>query len=147
MFRKYKGCVGSVRDIDCNLDNGCFASVGLDRFLRVYNVNSKKLVQKMYLKSRLNGILLTKNFDPNESESDRVERSGSKSEVSESVANNDSDSDIEEIKIEDEENQEDQEDVLWNNMKVVGAKKRKDEEDPFNKPVIGKKLAKKRKQK
>ncbi|TRY62934.1 hypothetical protein TCAL_15237 [Tigriopus californicus] len=42
MFRKFKGCVGAIRSIDC-ATNGYFASVGLDRFLRVYHVDRKKV--------------------------------------------------------------------------------------------------------
>ena len=31
MFRKFSASAGSVRAIDCNVDNGYFACVGLDR--------------------------------------------------------------------------------------------------------------------
>ena len=67
MFRKYRGCVGGIRAIDCLPNKTYFACVGLDRFLRVYNIGSQSPIQKMYLKSQLNCILLTKDFDPCES--------------------------------------------------------------------------------
>ena len=67
MFRKYKGCVGGVRGMTCLPNKPYFASVGLDRFLRIYNINGQKPIQKMYLKSQLNCVLLTKDFDPCES--------------------------------------------------------------------------------
>lgn len=61
---KYKGCVGGIRAIDCLQNKPYFASVSLDRFLRIYNINEQKPIQKMYLKSQLNCVLLTKDFDP-----------------------------------------------------------------------------------
>ena len=67
MLRKYKGCVGGIRAIDCLQNKPYFACVSLDRFLRVYNIENQKPIQKMYLKSQLNCVLLTKDFDPNES--------------------------------------------------------------------------------
>ena len=72
IFRKYKGCVGGVRGIDCLPNKPYFASVGLDRFLRVYNIAEPKPIQKMYLKSQLNCVLLTKDFDPCESVLDQM---------------------------------------------------------------------------
>ncbi len=65
LFRKYKGCVGSIRAVDCNRDTGYFGVVGLDRFFRTYHVANKRLVEKMYLKSRLNCLLLANDFNPN----------------------------------------------------------------------------------
>ena len=67
MFRKYKGCVGGIRAIDCLESKPYFGTVSLDRFLRIYNINKQTPIQKMYLKSQLNSILLTKDFDPCES--------------------------------------------------------------------------------
>ena len=67
MFRKYKGCVGGIREIDCLQNKPYFGTVSLDRFLRIYNLNKQAPIQKMYLKSQLNCILLTKDFDPCES--------------------------------------------------------------------------------
>ena len=67
MYRKYKGCVGGIRAIDCLQSKPYFGTVSLDRFLRIYNINKQTPIQKMYLKSQLNCILLTKDFDPCES--------------------------------------------------------------------------------
>lgn len=63
MFRKFKGCVGSISAIDCHLESGFFATAGLDRFTRVFHYKSKKIVDKLYLKSRLTGVLLAEKFD------------------------------------------------------------------------------------
>jgi len=64
MRRKYRGCTGGIRSIDCHPKHSCFAVVGLDRFLRIFDINKPKSIQKMYLKSKLNQVLISKDFDP-----------------------------------------------------------------------------------
>uniref|UniRef100_A0A8C3PD82 WD repeat domain 74 n=1 Tax=Chrysemys picta bellii TaxID=8478 RepID=A0A8C3PD82_CHRPI len=54
-----KGFAGSVRSVQCHPTLPLVASCGLDRFLRVHNIEDKHLVHKVYLKSRLNCLLLT----------------------------------------------------------------------------------------
>ena len=59
-----KGSVGSIRDIQLspsrytgkghNSEGGYVASVGLDRALYIYNTNTYKLMEKHYMKNRLN---------------------------------------------------------------------------------------------
>ena len=41
-----------------------FAVVGLDRFLKLYDFNQPKPLQKVYLKSKLSHVLMSKTFDP-----------------------------------------------------------------------------------
>ncbi len=76
MKRKYRGFTGGIRSIDCMKDKNFFAAVGLDRFLRIFDINQPKSVQKMYLKARLSHVLMTKEFDPNNmtKQLDRKER-------------------------------------------------------------------------
>merc|ERR1719317_418261 len=62
IVQKYKGCVGSVRSIRMTSASH-FATVGLDRYLRIYDVNASAPAHKVYLKSKLNCVLLTKEFD------------------------------------------------------------------------------------
>jgi len=64
MRRKYRGCTGGIRSLNCHPTRNCFAAVGLDRFLRIYDINQAKPIQKMYLKSKLNHVLMAKHFDP-----------------------------------------------------------------------------------
>lgn len=64
MKNKFRGCTGGIRSIDCHPVHKTFAAVGLDRFLRIYDINQAKPIQKMYLKSKLNHVLLAKDFDP-----------------------------------------------------------------------------------
>ncbi|XP_029470689.1 WD repeat-containing protein 74 isoform X2 [Rhinatrema bivittatum] len=54
-----KGFAGSVRSIQCHASLPLVASCGLDRFLRVHNIEDKQLQYKVFLKSRLNCLLMT----------------------------------------------------------------------------------------
>nr|ACO11747.1 WD repeat-containing protein 74 [Caligus rogercresseyi] len=62
MVKKYKGSVGSIRSIA--YENGHFAAVGLDRFIRIYSLEKRIKQSRLYLKSRLNHVVLRKGFDP-----------------------------------------------------------------------------------
>ncbi|KAJ8384595.1 hypothetical protein AAFF_G00200320 [Aldrovandia affinis] len=53
-----KGLAGSVRGLQCHPSLPLVASCGLDRFLRIHNLEDRKLQHKVYLKSRLNCVLL-----------------------------------------------------------------------------------------
>lgn len=48
--------------------------MGLDRFLRVYRTGEKAPAHKMYLKSRLNCVLVSAGFDPTLTEAERAAR-------------------------------------------------------------------------
>ncbi|XP_075043723.1 WD repeat-containing protein 74 [Mixophyes fleayi] len=54
-----KGSAGSVRSIQCHKSMPVVASCGLDRFMRLHSLTDKELLHKVYLKSRLNCLLLT----------------------------------------------------------------------------------------
>lgn len=49
-----KSGLGSVRDLRTNSSDSVLVSVGLDRFMRVYNCNRNELVHSRYLVNRLN---------------------------------------------------------------------------------------------
>nr|XP_040026439.1 LOW QUALITY PROTEIN: WD repeat-containing protein 74 [Gasterosteus aculeatus aculeatus] len=53
-----KGTTGGVRALQCHPTRPVVASCGLDRFLRVHSLEDRKLQHKVYLKSRLNYILI-----------------------------------------------------------------------------------------
>ena len=59
VMQKYKGGAGSIRSIECHGTEPLVASCGLDRYLRVHDINTKQLLHKYYLKSRLNCLLFT----------------------------------------------------------------------------------------
>ncbi|KAK3522078.1 hypothetical protein QTP70_024344, partial [Hemibagrus guttatus] len=54
-----KGTAGSVRGLQCHPSLPLVASCGLDRFLRIHNLQDRRLIHKVYLKSRLNCVLLS----------------------------------------------------------------------------------------
>ncbi|XP_060110341.1 WD repeat-containing protein 74 isoform X2 [Heteronotia binoei] len=98
-----KGFAGSIRAIQCHPALPLVASCGLDRFLRVHSLHHKRLEHKVYLKSRLNCLLLTSR--------EKWEGLDSSAELQ---------SDVKE---------EDEVDEIWNSMEVV-ATKRKAEMQP-----------------
>ncbi|XP_019968955.2 WD repeat-containing protein 74 [Paralichthys olivaceus] len=54
-----KGLAGGVRWLQCHPSQPVVASCGLDRFLRIHDLEDRKLRHKVYLKSRLNCLLLS----------------------------------------------------------------------------------------
>lgn len=45
---KFKGFAGSIRSIDAHSTGSYVASCGIDRFVRIHDVNTKKLIKKVY---------------------------------------------------------------------------------------------------
>ncbi|PZC72068.1 hypothetical protein B5X24_HaOG211955 [Helicoverpa armigera] len=56
--RGYKGCVGAVSDISVVRERRLIVSCSLDRHIRVHDYNSKELVYKQYLTSKLSCVLV-----------------------------------------------------------------------------------------
>ncbi|KAI5100140.1 WD repeat-containing protein 74 isoform X2 [Silurus meridionalis] len=54
-----KGVAGSVRGLQCHPSLPLVASCGLDRFLRIHNLQDRTIMHKVYMKSRLNCVLLS----------------------------------------------------------------------------------------
>jgi WD40 repeat protein len=70
---RYVGPMGSIRQLDYLPEYNRLAVVGLDRMLRIYDTKSRKQLHCMYLKQRLNCVLLTpqppaKDADDNDDE-------------------------------------------------------------------------------
>ncbi|XP_035170218.1 WD repeat-containing protein 74 isoform X1 [Oxyura jamaicensis] len=63
LLKCLKGFAGSVRGLQCHPSLPLVASCGLDRFLRVHDLDDKQLRHKVYLKSRLNCLLLSSHQD------------------------------------------------------------------------------------
>ncbi|VDO59521.1 unnamed protein product [Haemonchus placei] len=55
---KYKGQAGAIRSIDAHPTAPYVATCGIDRFVRVHDINTKKLAHKIYCKTRLNRVLI-----------------------------------------------------------------------------------------
>ncbi|XP_056323085.1 WD repeat-containing protein 74 [Danio aesculapii] len=113
----FKGLAGAVRGLQCHPSLPLVASCGLDRFLRVHSLEDRSLQHKVYLKSRLNCVLL----------SSRVLESSSDS------------GDVEEVKAEEE-------DEVWDNMETVTEKTKKRAAEKDEAAVTGADGKKKRKQ-
>lgn len=62
MIHHFRGFAGGIRDIQCHPDLPIVATCGMDRYLCLHDINSKKLLHKYYLKSRLNCLLICKNW-------------------------------------------------------------------------------------
>jgi ribosome biogenesis protein NSA1 len=54
---KYIGPNGAIREIACHPTLPYVAGVGLDRFVHVFDMNSRKYVHQIYAKQRLNTVL------------------------------------------------------------------------------------------
>jgi WD40 repeat protein len=58
MVGRYVGPSGSIRTIQCSADHRTLACVGLDRMLRIFDVKSRRQIHAIYLKQRVNCLLL-----------------------------------------------------------------------------------------
>ena len=87
--------------------------MGLDRFLRVWRIGAggRKPTHKMYLKSRLNCVVMCKHFDPDKK---TEEEDGKLEPLDDSV----------EILESDDEN-ENEDDDMWNKMVVINSRSNK----------------------
>lgn len=61
VVHQYKGARGGLRHVVCNGTE--VASCGLDRFVRIHDINTRQLLSEMYLKSRLNCVLWRDNVN------------------------------------------------------------------------------------
>ncbi|CAD5114380.1 DgyrCDS3513 [Dimorphilus gyrociliatus] len=64
----YKGIAGSIKSLMCHPSSKYVASCGLDRFVRVHDIKTRKLEYKFYLKSKLNCLLFSNLSIENEEE-------------------------------------------------------------------------------
>lgn len=62
MVHCFKGFSGAIRDLKCHETLPYVVSCGLDRFLRVHDIDTKELLHKTYMKSTLNCLLLRDNW-------------------------------------------------------------------------------------
>uniref|UniRef100_A0A8D3CKV3 WD repeat-containing protein 74 n=1 Tax=Scophthalmus maximus TaxID=52904 RepID=A0A8D3CKV3_SCOMX len=118
-----KGLAGGVRWLQCHPTQPVVASCGLDRFLRVHGLEDRKLQHKVYLKSRLNCLLLA-----SRDLEDGAGRAGAEGES-------------EEVK--------EEEDEVWDTMEQVGEveKRRKATEEEEEEEEPQKKKSKKKRKK
>ena len=75
-IKKYKNFSGTIKSIAINAaENDSVASCGLDRFVRVHDINDSKLLNRIYVKSRLNCLLFSKHEPIKPKEAKKAEQS------------------------------------------------------------------------
>lgn len=72
MVHVYHGMGGSVRGVQSHDSLPMLGACGLDRFLRVYDVNTRKQLHKVYLKQKLNCILFSAQTPDEEKEQEEA---------------------------------------------------------------------------
>ncbi|XP_034945753.1 WD repeat-containing protein 74 [Chelonus insularis] len=117
ILNTYKGFVGGITAIACSKDNPYIVSVGLDRFLRVHDLNTKKLLQKNYLTSRLSCLVLRSDFALS-TEKDSVTI---KEENEVEVVNGSNGQSIQDIQ--EDINTDEEYDAMFNEMQAIGYSK------------------------
>lgn len=68
ILNTYKGAVGAVTCVGVSKTDSCVISTSLDRYLYVHDLNSKKLLKKVYLTSKLTGMVIRSEFSIKEEE-------------------------------------------------------------------------------
>ena len=106
VINAYRGYTGAIRQAICHPERPYVVSVGLDRFVRVHHLDRQTPLFKTYLKSRLNGVLMRREFDVEFEE----EKPMDETEVAE--------------------------DPLWKNMEVIKDKVLDEDDDVVAKDVF-----------
>ncbi|XP_033127735.1 WD repeat-containing protein 74-like [Anneissia japonica] len=93
VLKVYPGFAGSIRCISLHPTEPMVATCGLDRFLRLHNVHTADVAHKVYLKSKLNCLLVkcTEHFQKENNSSESVRNS---SKVKQTKEDADSDDDV-----------------------------------------------------
>lgn len=111
----FKGIAGSIRSLQCHKSQSFVACCGLDRFLRIYDIETKESIKKVYLKTRLTCHLMSNQLYKEEAVVNSLRLSESK--VDNKLGNG-------EKEIEAEEEKEETE-LLWSQMEMTTEKKAK----------------------
>ncbi|XP_003375268.1 WD repeat-containing protein 74 [Trichinella spiralis] len=99
----FKGFNGGVTSLQCHETLPYVVSSSIDRFVRVHELETKKMLYKVYCKSRINHVILSKNggcfpsalhADKNSPAADEVVDDSSDTYDSESVSTQSGDSDV-----------------------------------------------------
>ncbi|KAH0953305.1 hypothetical protein HN011_002566 [Eciton burchellii] len=62
VLNTYKGFTGGVTGVACSASNPYVASVSLDRYLRIHHIDTKELLKKVYLTSKLTCLVMRSDF-------------------------------------------------------------------------------------
>ena len=117
----YKGNTGSIRDIAIHPSMNVVATVGLDRIMRVFDIETRQQLHRVYLRQRLNCVLFSSEelvqcfAKEEESEKEEEEKESSddlEMEEDEKEDDLEMEEDEEEEKQEDEDEDEDSDDSM-----------------------------------
>ena len=86
----YKGNTGSVRGLAVHPSLDVLVSVGLDRVMRVFDVNNRRQLHRVYLRQRLNCVLVSSEEEVNAFTNEEKEESEDK-ENDQDLLNDDDD--------------------------------------------------------
>ncbi|XP_012251897.2 WD repeat-containing protein 74 [Athalia rosae] len=76
VLNTYRGAVGGITDLSCSQSEPLLVSVSLDRHLRIHHMETKRLLEKIYLISSLNSLLLRSNFSIREDKKTEADGEG-----------------------------------------------------------------------
>ena len=115
----YKGNTGSIRDIAIHPSMNVVATVGLDRIMRVFDIETRQQLHRVYLRQRLNCVLFSSEelvqcfAKEEESEKEEEEKESSDDlEVEEDDEEKDDDLEVEDDEEEKQEDEEDSDDSM-----------------------------------
>jgi len=115
-YGRYKGNAGSIRSVTAHPTQPVLGVCGLDRHARIYNLNTRKPIAQLYLKTRLNHILIADEPEPIDDESDMD--TGDAAE--------------EDPQIVDDEAAESSEDEMWSSLAMTERSDDEEEEEEDN---------------
>ena len=110
----YKGNTGSIRDIAIHPSMNVVATVGLDRIMRVFDIETRQQLHRVYLRQRLNCVLFSSEelvqcfAKEEESEKEEEEKESSDDLEIEEDEEDEKEDDLEMEEDEEEEKQEDE---------------------------------------
>lgn len=115
----YKGNTGSIRDIAIHPSMNVVATVGLDRIMRVFDIETRQQLHRVYLRQRLNCVLFSSEelvqcfAKEEESEKEEEEKESSDDlEVEEEEEAKDDDLEVEDDEEEKQDDEEDSDDSM-----------------------------------
>lgn len=118
-----KGGTGSIRNVKIDQNEDLLFSVGLDRHLRIFDVETSKISNSIYLKNRLNCCILVENKRKNlkkRKRQENVSKMGNKDyegeeDIVEELSDSEEDSDDESGKLSDDDDNDDDDDAVEEN--------------------------------
>ena len=109
----YKGNTGSIRDIAIHPSMNVVATVGLDRIMRVFDIETRQQLHRVYLRQRLNCVLFSSEelvqCFAKEEESEKEEEEKESSDDLE-IEEDEKEEKEDDLEVEEEEKEEKQED-------------------------------------